>query len=86
MGSTVTWRVMISISSDGDYTQVWHMRPGHTSERFLRVPVKKGSLECASTCNMKLGGHSVFDKKMKLKFGTTTYHSEGLLDCVQISI
>jgi len=62
------------------------MRLGHTGEKFLQALTKKGSLEDASTCNMKLGGYGVLDKKMKVKFGTTTHHSEGLLYCVRVSI
>ena len=42
-------------------------------------------MEGVSTCNMKLGEHDVLDKK-KVKFSTTTHHSEGLLDCVHINI
>ena len=42
-------------------------------------------MEGAFTCNMKLGEHGVLNKK-KVKFNTTTYHSEGLLDCVHVSI
>ena len=34
---------------------------------------------------MKLGEHDVLDKK-KVKFSTTTRHSEGLLDCIHVSI
>ena len=85
MGSTVTGRVT-SISSDGDCTQVWHMRLGHTCEKSLQSPAKKGSLEGASTCNMKLGGHGVLDKKMKVKFGTSAHRSEGLLDKTHVNI
>ena len=58
MGSTVTRRVATSISSDGDCTQVWHMRLGHIGEKSLQAPTKKGSLEGASTCNMELGGYT----------------------------
>jgi len=43
-------------------------------------------LEGASTCNMKLDGHDILDKKTKVKFGTSTHRSEGLLDCVHVSI
>jgi len=43
-------------------------------------------LEGASTCNMKLGGHSVLDKKIKVKFGTSAHHSKGLLDCIHVNI
>ena len=86
MGSTVTGRVATFIFSDGDCTQVWHLRPGYTCEKSLQAPAKKGSLEGASTCNMKLGGHSVLDKKTKVKFDTSTHCSKGLLGCVHVSI
>ena len=61
------------------------MRLGYEGEKSLQAPVKKGSLKGASTCNLKLGEHDVLDKK-KVKFSTTTYQSEGLLDCVHVSI
>ena len=61
------------------------MKVRHGGENSLQAPAKKGSLEGASTCNLKLGEHGVLDKK-KTKFSTTTYHSEGLLDCVHVSI
>ena len=62
------------------------MRLGHTGEKSLQAPAKKGSLEGAFTCNMELGGHGILDKKMKMKFGTSTQCSEGLIDCVHVSI
>jgi len=61
------------------------MRLGHGGEKSLQAPAKKGSLEGASTCNMELGEHDILDKK-KVKFNITTHHSEGLLDCVHVSI
>ena len=61
------------------------MRVGHGGEKSLQALVKKGSLEGASTYNMKLGKHGILDKK-KVKFSTTGHHSEGLLDCVHVSI
>ena len=51
----------------------------------MQAPAKKGSLEGASTYNLKLGEHGVLDKK-KVKFSTTTHHSKGFLDCVHVSI
>ena len=85
-GSTVIGQVTTSISSDDFCTQVWHMRLGHKREKSLQAPAKKGSLEGASTCNMESDGHNVLDKKMKVKFSTTTHHLEDLLDCVHVSI
>jgi len=61
------------------------MRVGHGGKKSLQAPAKKGSLEGAFTCNLELGEHGILDKK-KVKFSTTTYHSEGLLDCVHISV
>jgi len=60
------------------------MRLGHIGEKSLQASTKKESLECASICNMELGEHGVLDKKMKVKFGTTSHRSEGLLDCVHV--
>ena len=42
-------------------------------------------MEGASTCNLELSEHGILDKK-NVKFSTTTHHSEGLLDCVHVSI
>ena len=41
-------------------------------------------MEGAATCNLE-GEHSVLDKK-KVKFSTSTHRSEGLLDCVHVSV
>ena len=62
------------------------MRLGHGGEKSLQTSAKKGSLKGALTCNIELGGHDVLDKKTKVKFNTTTHHSEGLLNYVHISI
>ena len=86
MGSTITGRMATSISSDGDCTKVWHMRLGQTGEKSLQAQAKKGSLEGASICNMELGGHDILEKKTKVKFGTTILRSNGLLDCIHVSI
>ena len=56
----------------------------HGGEKFLQSPAKKGSLEGAATYNL-VGEYSVLDKK-KMKFSTSTHRSEGLLDCVHVSV
>jgi len=61
------------------------MRVGHGGKKSLQAPAKKGSLEGAATCNLEFSEHGVLDKKT-VKFSTTTHHSEGLLDCVHVSI
>ena len=62
------------------------MRLRHRGEKPLQARAMKGSLEDASTCNMKLGGHDILDKKTKVKFSITTHRSEGVLDCIRVSI
>jgi len=57
---------------------------GQGGEKSLRGPTKKGSMEGAATCNLG-GEHNVLDKK-KVKFNTNTHRSEGLLDCVHVSV
>ena len=70
-GSTVTDQVETSIPSDDGCTQIWLMRVGHGGEKSLQAPLKKGSLEGATTCNLKLGEHGVLNKK-KVKFSIST--------------
>jgi len=52
----------------------------------LKVFAKQRLLEGASICKLKFGGHVVMDKKIKVKFGSSTHRSEGLLDYVHINI
>jgi len=59
------------------------MRLGHGGEKSLQALAKKGSLEGASTCNLKLDEHSFLNKK-NVKFTTTTHQLKGLLNCVHI--
>jgi len=61
------------------------MRVGHRGEKSLQALAKKRSLEDTFTCNLELGEYGVLDKK-KVKFSTTTHHSESLFDCVHVSI
>jgi len=60
------------------------VKVGYGGEKSLQAHAKKGSLEGTATCNLE-GEHSVLDKK-KLKFSTSTHCSEGLLDCVHVSV
>jgi len=83
-GSTVTGQVEPSISSDSVCTQVWQMKVGQGGKKSLQALAKKGSLEGTATCNLA-GEHNILNKK-KVKFSTTTHHSEGLLDCVHVSV
>ena len=83
-GNTVTGQVETSNSSDDGCTKVWQVKVRNGGEKSLQAPVKKGSLEGAATCNLE-GKHSVLDKK-KVKLSINTHRSEGLLDCVHVSV
>jgi len=83
-GSTVTGQVETSSSSNDGGTKVWQVKVGHGGEKTLQASAKKGSLEGAATCNLE-GEHNVLDKK-NVKFSTSTHRSEGLIDCVHVSI
>ena len=83
-GSTVTGQVETSNSSDNGCTKVCQVKVEHGGEKSLRTPTKKGSLKGAATCNLE-GEHNVLNKK-NVKFSTSTYRSESLLDCVHISV
>ena len=39
-GSTVTGQVATSTDTDDDSTRLWHMRLGHTGEKFLQALTK----------------------------------------------
>ena len=52
---------------------------------LLKAFAKQELLESASTCKLKIGGHGVLNKKTKVKFSTSTHHSE-VLNCVHVDI
>ena len=82
-GSTITYQVETSSSSDDGGPEVWQGKVGQEEEESLRAPAKTES-EGAATCKSE-GEHSVLDKK-KVRFSTSTHCNEGLLDCVHMSV
>jgi len=62
------------------------MRLGQVGLNSLEAFANQGLLEGASTCKLKIGGYSVLDNKKKVKFGTSTHHSEGLFDYFHINV
>jgi len=52
----------------------------------LEAFANQGLLKGVSTYKLKIGGHSILDKKTEVKFGTSTHRSEGLLDYVRINV
>jgi len=85
-GSTITGQVMTSTDSDDDSTRLWHMRLGYAGEKSLQALAKQGLLKGARTCKLKFCEHCVIGKKTKVKFGTMTHCTEGILDYVHTDV
>ena len=81
-GSTVTGQVAASTDSDEDSTRLWHMRLGHAGEKSLQTLARQGVLKGARTCKLEFCEHCIIGKKTKVKFGTTTHCTKGILDYV----
>ena len=50
-----------------DSIKLWQMRLRHLVEIFLQALTKQRLVECASTCNLELGGYYVLDKTTKVE-------------------
>jgi len=85
-GSTVTGQVAASTSQKEDSTRLWHMRLGHAGEKSMQTLVKKGLLKGAETCKLDLCEHCIIGKKTKVKFGTASHCTEGILDYVHTDV
>ena len=70
----------ISTNSDNDCTQLWHMRLGHIREKSFQALTKQDLLKSVSTCKLKFCKHWVIRKKTKVRFGTATHCTKGILD------
>jgi len=84
--STVIGHVATFIDSDNDSTRLWHMRLGHTGEKSLQALAKQGLLKGVRTCKLKFCEYCIIGKKIKVKFGTTTHYTKGILDYVHTDI
>jgi len=62
------------------------MRLGHTGEKSLQAFAKQGLLKGVKTCKLDFCEHCVIGKKTKVKFGTATYCTEGILDYVHTDV
>ena len=85
-GITVTGQVAISTDTDDDSTRLWHKRLGHTGEKSLQAFARQGLLKDAGTCKLKFCEHCVIGKKTKVKFGTATHCTEGILNYVHTDV
>jgi len=56
------------------------MRLGHIGEKSLQALAKQDRLKGARTSKLKFCEHCVIGKKTKVKFGTATHCTEGILD------
>ena len=62
------------------------MRLGHAGEKSLQTLARQGLLKGVGTCKMEFCEHYIIGKKTKVKFGTTTHCTEGILDYVHTDV
>ena len=58
----------------------------HTGEKSLQALAKQGLLKGARTCKLEFCEYCVIEKKTKVKFGTTTHCTKGILDYVHTDV
>ena len=59
---------------------------GHKGKKSLQALIRQGLLKGAGTCKLKFCEHCVIGKKTKVKFGTATHCTKGILDYVHIDV
>ena len=62
------------------------MRLGHAGEKSLQTLARQGLLKGAGTCKIEFCEHCIIEKKTKVKFGTATHCTEGILDYVHTDV
>ena len=62
------------------------MRLGHTGKKSLQVLVRQGLLKGAGTCKLEFCEYCVIGKKTKVKFGTVTHCTNGILDYIHTNV
>ncbi|MBZ2164386.1 GAG-pre-integrase domain-containing protein, partial [Alteromonas stellipolaris] len=67
-------------------SRLWHMRLGHTGEKFLQTLAKQGLLKGEKTCKMEFCEHCVLGKKTKVKFGTAIKQTKRILDYIHTDV
>jgi len=78
--NAITGQVMTFTNSDKGCTQLWHIRLGHTGKKSWQTLAKQDLLKGANTCKLEFCEHSIIEKKTKVRLGTATHCTEGILD------
>jgi len=84
--SIVINQVATSTDLDDDSIRLWHMRLGHTREKSLQALKKQGLLKGVRTGKLEFCKHCVIGKKTKVKLGTMTHCTKGVLDYIHTNV
>ncbi|KAL3821238.1 hypothetical protein ACJIZ3_007143 [Penstemon smallii] len=69
-----------------DSTKLWHIRLGHAGEKAMQGLISQGLLKGAKTCKMNFCEHCVLGKQTRVRFGTATHKTKGILDYVHTDV
>jgi len=62
------------------------MRLEHIGEKSLQALTEQGLLKGVRACKLDFCEHCIIRKKTKVKFGTVTHYTEGILDYVHTDV
>ncbi|KAJ9536451.1 hypothetical protein OSB04_un000359 [Centaurea solstitialis] len=71
---------------DFDASKLWHLRLGHAGENALQGLAKQGLLKGVKNGKIDFCEQCVFGKQTKVKFGTTTHQTNGIIDYVHSDV
>ncbi|KAJ9567411.1 hypothetical protein OSB04_003377 [Centaurea solstitialis] len=72
--------------ADFDASKLWHLRLGHAGENALQGLAKQGLLKSVKNGKIDFCEQCVFGKQTKVKFGTTTHQTNGIIDYVHSDV
>ncbi|XP_073129049.1 uncharacterized mitochondrial protein AtMg00300-like [Henckelia pumila] len=75
-----------SIASGEESTVLWHRKIGHMSERGMKILLERKLLPGITKVNLPFCEHSITSKQHRLKFGTSTAKSKGILELIHSDV
>lgn len=77
----------VAVSSSGEEsTMLWHRKLGHMTERGLKILSERKLLPGLTKVSLPFCEHCVISKQHRLKFGTSTAKSKGILDLIHSDV
>ncbi|XP_073153536.1 uncharacterized mitochondrial protein AtMg00300-like [Henckelia pumila] len=75
-----------SIGSGEESTVLWHRKLGHMSERGMKILSERKLLPGLTKVTLPFCEHCVTSKQHRLKFGTSTAKSKGILELIHSDV